>query len=387
MSQVVRIFHTQDKETDKFMQSNTQFYKIGVHIQKFNSMFTPLMMFMVALATALNFGYGGLLIIQGKMPFGVLITFSSYIGMIIFPMMMIGQLMIMYLMADAALIRIRQIFDSAPDVKDLPDAKPIDHFKGDIEFDHVSFGYIKTTPVLKDVSFSVSAGKKLAILGTTGSGKSTIINLIPRFYDINEGEIRIDGENIRNFQLSDLRRNVGIVSQDTFLFDKTIAENIAFGKADYTMEEVINAATIANLHEFIETLPDKYSTIVGERGTRLSGGQKQRLSIARAIIMKPSILIMDDSTSSVDVETEFRIQQALAQIMQGTTTLVITQRISTIRDADQILLLDKGRVVGLGTHDSLIQENVLYRQIYETLERKQLKPEEGEEEPEPEEMN
>ena len=230
-------------------------------------------------------------------------------------------------------------------MKDFPDAKPIDHFKGDIEFDHVSFGYIKTTPVLKDVSFSVSAGKKLAILGTTGSGKSTIINLIPRFYDINEGEIRIDGENIRNFQLSDLRRNVGIVSQDTFLFDKTIAENIAFGKADYTMEEVINAATIANLHEFIETLPDKYSTIVGERGTRLSGGQKQRLSIARAIIMKPSILIMDDSTSSVDVETEFRIQQALAQIMQGTTTLVITQRISTIRDADQILLLDKGRVL------------------------------------------
>jgi ATP-binding cassette subfamily B protein len=289
-------------------------------------------------------------------------------------------------MADAAMKRIRQIFESAPDVQDLPEAKPVERFTGDIEFDNVTFGYIKTNPVLKKISFKVPAGEKIAILGTTGSGKSTIINLIPRFYDINEGEIRVDGENIRNYVLSDLRRNIGIVSQDTFLFDKSIRDNIAYGKNDATLEEVIEAAKIANLHDFIETLPEQYDTIVGERGTRLSGGQKQRLSIARALIMKPSILIMDDSTSSVDVETEYKIQRALAMIMENTTSLVITQRISTIRDADQILLLDKGRVVGYGTHDELIQNNVLYRQIYETLERKQLKNE-PEENDDVEELN
>jgi ATP-binding cassette subfamily B protein len=379
-AQVVRIFHTQQKETEKFMKNNTTFYKLGVQQQKYNSLFMPFMTLMTAVATLLNFGYGGYLVINGQMSFGNIITFQSYVGMSIFPMMMIGNLMIMYIMADAAMVRIRQIFDSAPDVKDLPNAKPIDRFVGDIDFENVTFGYIKTTPVLKGISFHVPAGQKLAILGTTGSGKSTIINLIPRFYDINDGQIKIDGENIRNFQLSDLRRNVSIVSQDTFLFDKTIRENIAFGKETATQDDVIEAAKIANLHEFIMSLPDQYETIIGERGTRLSGGQKQRLSIARAIIMKPSILIMDDSTSSVDVQTEYQIQQALKTIMENTTSLVITQRISTIRDADQILLLDKGRVVGLGTHENLIQNNVLYRQIYETLERKQQKHETQEEE-------
>jgi ATP-binding cassette subfamily B protein len=378
-AQVVRIFDTQDKETEKFMKNNDKFYRLGVRSQKFNTAFQPWMTIMVALATVFNFGYGGYLIINNKMPFGYLITFSSYIGMSIFPMMLIGQIMVMYIMADAALTRIRQIFDSAPGVEDIPGAKHVDRFKGDIEFDKVTFGYVVSTPVLKGISFKVPAGQKIAILGTTGSGKSTIINLIPRFYDINEGEIKIDGVNIRNYMLTDLRRNVGIVSQDTFLFDKTIRENIAFGKDDATLDEVIAASKIADLHDFIETLPDKYETIVGERGTRLSGGQKQRLSIARAIIVHPSILIMDDSTSSVDVETEYHIQQALNQIMKDTTSLVITQRISTIRDADQILVLDKGRVVGLGTHDDLIQNNVLYRQIYETLERKQLTHEPGEE--------
>jgi ATP-binding cassette subfamily B protein len=211
----------------------------------------------------------------------------------------------------------------------------------------------------------------MAILGTTGSGKSTIINLIPRFYEVKEGKIKIDGRDIKKYKIKDLRKNIGIVSQDTYLFNKTIAENIAYGKEEAKKEEIIKAAKVAKLHDFIMTLPDEYDSIVGERGTRLSGGQKQRLSIARALITKPSILIFDDSTSSVDVETEYQIQEALSRIMKHTTTIIITQRLSTIRNADIILILDRGRVVGLGNHDALISSNVLYKQIYETLFQKQ----------------
>jgi len=242
---------------------------------------------------------------------------------------------------------------------------------GEIKFKNVTFGYTSEHRVLKNITFEIPAGEKLAIIGTTGSGKSTIINLLPRFYEINEGMIQIDGVNIKNYLLKDLRKNIGIVSQETFLFNRSISENIAFGAENATQDEIELAAKTANLHDFIISLPDKYDTIVGERGTRLSGGQKQRLSIARALIVKPKILIFDDSTSSVDVETEFKIQNALERIMKGTTSLIITQRISTIRNANLILVLDKGRVVGLGTHEQLIDSNVLYKQIYETLFQKQ----------------
>jgi ATP-binding cassette subfamily B protein len=284
---------------------------------------------------------------------------------------MLGQIMLIYVQADAALTRVREIIESAPEIEDAPDAVPIKLMKGEIIFDNVSFGYTSEHRILKDVSFKIPEGKKLAILGTTGSGKSTIINLIPRFYEINGGTIKIDGIGIEKYVLKDLRRNIGLVSQETYLFNKSIAENIAYGKEDATYEDIVEAAKIAELHDFIENLPDGYDSIVGERGTRLSGGQKQRLSIARALIVKPKILIFDDSTSSVDVETEFKIQEALMRIMQETTTIIITQRISTIRNADIILILDRGRVVGLGNHEDLIESNVLYKQIFETLYQKQ----------------
>ena len=242
---------------------------------------------------------------------------------------------------------------------------------GNIEFNNVTFGYTQDHRILKNVSFNVPVGKTLAILGTTGSGKSTIINLIPRFYEVNDGSIKIDNIDIRKYFLKDLRRNIGIVSQETFLFNKSIADNISYGKEDATKEEIIEVSKIANLHDFVFSLPKGYDSIVGERGTRLSGGQKQRLSIARALLIKPKILILDDSTSSVDVETEFQIQKELLRIMRRTTTIIITQRISTIRGADYILILDRGRVVGFGTHDELINLNVLYKQIYETLYQKQ----------------
>jgi ABC-type multidrug transport system fused ATPase/permease subunit len=377
-SQVVRMFSMQDKEFRKFKTNNQRFYKASVRSVKINSLYMPINLILIGLMVILTLFLGGNLVIQGEMSLSTLITFQSYIGLITFPLVILGQIMIMYVQADAALRRVREVIESAPEIIEKEDPISAKDLRGEIEFKNVSFGYIPSNRVLKNLTFKVSPGQKVAIIGTTGSGKSTIINLIPRFYDVSDGSIKIDGVDVRDYNILELRKNIAIVSQDTFLFNKTIKENITYGKEDATMEEIINAADNANIHEFITGLPDGYQTMVGERGTRLSGGQKQRLSIARAIIIKPKVLIFDDSTSSVDVETEYKIQQALERIMKNTTTFIITQRISTIRNANEILVLDKGRIVGYGTHESLIKDNVLYRQIYETLFRKQkediLKP-------------
>jgi ABC-type multidrug transport system fused ATPase/permease subunit len=317
--------------------------------------------------------FGGNLFLQGLMPLSTLVTFLGYVGLTTFPLISFGAIFVMYVQADAALTRIRQVIESVPEI--LEDTNPVsaEAIEGDVDFENVSFGYTPDNLVLKNICFHVPAGKKIAILGTTGSGKSTIINLLPRFYDVTEGQILVDQVDIRKYRLKDLRKHIGVVSQDTFLFDKSIKENIIFGQEDAPMEEVIEAAKVADLDEFITSLPEGYDTLTGERGTRLSGGQKQRISIARALLIHPKVLILDDSTSSVDVETEYNIQQALEQVMHGTTTFIITQRISTIRKADQIMVLDKGRIVGLGTHEDLLESNVLYRQIFETLLSKQKK--------------
>ena len=370
-AQVVRMFNNQDKERQKFYNNNKRFYDASVRTAKLNSLYMPMNYVVIGFTMIFTLFFGGNLVIQGEMELGTLVTFQGYIGIMMFPLVMWGQIMMMYIQANAALTRIREVIESTPDVKDMPGAMSIESIAGDVKFENVTFGYTSEHRVLKNITFEIPAGEKLAIIGTTGSGKSTIINLLPRFYEINEGIIQIDGVNIKNYLLKDLRKNIGIVSQETFLFNRSIGENIAFGVENATQEEIELAAKTANLHDFIMSLPEKYDNIVGERGTRLSGGQKQRLSIARALIVKPKILIFDDSTSSVDVETEFKIQNALERIMKGTTTLIITQRISTIRNADLILILDKGRVVGLGTHDKLIDANVLYKQIYETLFQKQ----------------
>lgn len=373
-NQVVRMFSMQDKELQKFDANNKRFYKASVRSVKINSLYMPINFILIGLMIILTLYVGGNLVIQGNMPLSTLITFQSYIGMTTFPLIILGQIMITYVQADAALRRIREVIESSPEILEKPNPISAKNLKGDVEFENVSFGYTQSNRVLKNLTFKVPSGKKVAIIGTTGSGKSTIINLIPRFYDVSDGSIKIDSADVRDYNITELRRNIAIVSQDTFLFDKTIKENITYGKADATMEEVIEAAKSANIHEFILELPEGYQSMVGERGTHLSGGQKQRLSIARAIILKPKILVFDDSTSSVDVETEYKIQNALERIMKNTTTFIITQRISTIRNANEILVLDKGRIVGYGTHESLIKKNVLYRQIYETLYRKQKVP-------------
>ncbi len=370
-AEVVRIFSTQEKERQKFLKDNKRFFQASVKSVKYYSLYMPLIFIIIGFMVLITFFLGGMWFIEGRMDLQTIITLQSYIASLGFPLMMLGNIMLVYIQADAALTRVRDVIDSAPEINDSPDAICIDSIKGDIEFIDVSFGYIPENRILKNISFKIPSGKTMAILGTTGSGKSTIINLIPRFYEVNEGMIKIDGLSIKKYLLKDLRRNIGIVSQETYLFNKSIADNIAYGKEDASKEEIINAAKVANLHNFIMSLPEGYDSIVGERGTRLSGGQKQRLSIARALIIKPKILIFDDSTSSVDVETEFKIQKALTEVMKNTTTIIITQRISTIRNADLILILDRGRVVGYGKHDELIESNVLYKQIYETLYQKQ----------------
>jgi ATP-binding cassette subfamily B protein len=370
-AQVVRMFSNQEKERKKFANNNKRFYNASVRSARLNSLTMPIAFILIGFMIILVLFIGGNLILAGIITLETLVSFQAYVGLAMFPLVMLGMIMFMYVQADAALTRIREVLESTPDVQDVPNAIPIENLEGDVKFEDVSFGYTSESRVLKDISFEVAAGKKIAIIGTTGSGKSTIINLLPRFYEVNKGSIKIDNKNIRNYLIKDLRKNIGIVSQETFLFNKSIEKNIAFGKKDATREDIIEAATIANLNDFIDSLPEGYDTIVGERGTRLSGGQKQRLSIARALIIKPKILIFDDSTSSVDVETEFKIQTALEKIMKGVTTFIITQRISTIRNADSILVLDQGRVVGLGIHDELINSNPLYRQIFETLHQKQ----------------
>ena len=370
-AQVVRMFSMQDKEYRKFDENNKRFYNASVRSVKINSLYTPINFVLIGLMTILTLFVGGNLVIQGFISLSTLITFISYIGLTVFPLVVLGQIMIMYVQADAALRRIREVIESSPEILEKSNPISAENLKGEVKFENVSFGYTPSNRVLKNLTFKVPHGKKIAIIGTTGSGKSTIINLIPRFYDVSDGSIKIDDVDVRDYNIAELRHNIAIVSQDTFLFDKTIKENITYGKDDATMEEVIEAAKSANIHDFILGLPEGYQSMVGERGTRLSGGQKQRLSIARAIIIKPKILVFDDSTSSVDVETEYKIQNALENIMKNTTTFIITQRISTIRNANEILVLDKGRIVGFGTHESLIENNVLYRQIYETLYRKQ----------------
>jgi len=313
-AQVVRMFSTQDKERQKFMTNNKRFYDASVSSVKYNSLYLPAIYIIMGVMTISNLLIGGIRFIEDPSVFGTIITLQTYIIALGFPLMMFGQIMLSYIQADAALTRVREVLESTPDINDLPDAIPIRDdasLKGDIIFDNVSFGYTPDHRILKNVSFDVPSGKTIAILGTTGSGKSTIINLIPRFYEVNEGSIKIDNRDIRKYLVKDLRKNIGIVSQETYLFNKSIAKNISYGKDDASHEEIVEVSKIANLHDFIVSLPEGYDSIVGERGTRLSGGQKQRLSIARALLIKPKILILDDSTSSVDVETEYQIQKEL----------------------------------------------------------------------------
>ncbi|MCB0124993.1 MAG: ABC transporter ATP-binding protein, partial [Caldilineaceae bacterium] len=296
-----------------------------------------------------------------------LVAFISYLNFLVQPIMTLGFLSGLVVRAAVSADRIYEVLDAKNEVVDKPDAKTLPAIRGEVTFDHVHFRYIgQNEDVLKGVSFTVEPGQTLAVLGATGSGKSTIINLLPRFYDVTEGAVRIDGHDVRDVTLDSLRSQIGIVLQETTLFSGTIRDNIRYGRPDASDEDVVAAAKAAQAHPFILEQPEGYETRVGERGVGLSGGQRQRVAIARALLLDPRILILDDSTSAVDAETEYQIQQALDKLMVGRTSFVIAQRISTVRNADLVLVLDKGKIGGLGTHETLMMDSPLYAEIVQS---------------------
>jgi ATP-binding cassette subfamily B protein len=308
---------------------------------------------------------GGRQVIGGTLTLGEMLSFVGYMMMAFFPMLMLTMILTMLSQAGASAERIFEVLDAQSEVTERPDARDLVDVRGQVEFSGVSFRYFEHGDmVLDDVSFEAQPGQVVALLGATGSGKSTVINLIPRFYDVSQGCVSIDGVDVREVAIESLRSQIGIVFQETTLFAGTIQENIAFGRPDASEQEIVAAAQAAEAHDFISEFPDGYETVVGERGVTLSGGQKQRVAIARALLLNPRILILDDSTSSVDLETEYRIQQALDRLMQGRTSFVIAQRIATVLNADQILVLDKGKVVARGVHEELMERSEIYADIY-----------------------
>jgi ABC-type multidrug transport system fused ATPase/permease subunit len=367
----VRIFRREDDVVDGFKDVEDVYVNTAISAGRIQSIYTPLGPAILTLGIALVYVYAGetlgipssaLAIAQ----VGYLILFARYMMRLTMPIRDLSQTLGTWIAAYAGLERILEITDTPRNVEDLPDAKNIKIGKGKLEFQNVTFGYVKDRPVLDNVTFTVKPGEKIAILGATGSGKSSLIYLVPRFYDIQGGSIKVDGHDIREFKLTSLRRQVGVVLQDVFLFSGTIKENIAFGKPDASMDEIVKAAKAARIHDFIESLPSGYDTPVGERGVTLSGGQKQRMTIARALITNPRILIMDDSLSFVDAKTEQEIQAAIEEATRTRTTLIIAQRFSTIKTAQKILVLENGSIAEFGPHEELIANNGVYKRVYET---------------------
>ncbi len=362
---VVRAFVRQAYEIRRFARYNREVMEVQLKVRRTLAFAMPLIFFIANLSTAAVIWLGGRSVIAGRMTLGELSAFTNYILMAIFPIFMLSFLMGSIAQAAAGAQRIFEILDTPLEIQEKPDAVPLPPIEGRVEFRDVWFRYFESQPwVLQEIDFVAQPGQKIALLGATGSGKSTIINLIPRFYDATRGQVLIDGYDVRDVTLASLRRQIGIVLQDTLLFSGTIRENIAFGKPEATMEEIIAAAKAAQAHDFIAAFPEGYETHVGERGVTLSGGQKQRIAIARALLVDPRILILDDATSSVDFQTEQRLRKALAVLMEGRTSFIIAQRISTVLDADLILVLDKGRIVAQGRHEELLESSPLYAEIY-----------------------
>jgi len=362
---VVKAFAREPHEQTRFDATATDFLNWQLRVSRIFSFLFPVIFMIANLGQAAVLYFGGRQIIEGTLTIGEWQKFSLYLAFVFFPMGQLGFIINLMSQANASAERIFEILDTENEVQDKPGAQTLTTVRGDVAFDDVTFRYFKGgEPVLSQVSFQARAGQTVALLGATGSGKTTIINLIPRFYDVSAGRVLIDEIDVRDVTLESLRANIGIVLQETTLFTGTIRDNIAFGKPDANMDEIIAAAQAAAAHDFIMEFPQGYDTPVGERGSTLSGGQKQRIAIARALLLNPRILILDDSTSSVDLATEYRIQQALDRLMQGRTSFVIAQRISTVVNADQILVLDKGRIVARGTHEELLEASEIYAEIY-----------------------
>jgi ABC-type multidrug transport system fused ATPase/permease subunit len=372
-ARIVKAFAQEEAEVDRFQDENAHWFNLSAQAARLRAINAPLMILIANVGVVFIIWYGGLLAIRGQLTLGELVAFTTYLAQLAHPVRVMGLIMPVVAMAEAAGERIFEILDAESEVWEAPDAIRLPLVRGHVRFEAVSFAYFGRHQVLRNVTFEALPGQVIALLGATGSGKSTIISLIPRFYDSTEGRIIIDGQDIRQVTLSSLRDQIGIVLQETMLFATTVRENIAFGRPDASEKEIIEAARAAQAHAFIMAMPDGYDTQVGERGVTLSGGQKQRIAIARALLKDPRILILDDAMSSVDTETEQLIQRALEQLMRGRTSFVIAQRLSTVRMAGLILVLDKGRIVARGTHEELLRTSGPYAEIY----YHQLRPQEG----------
>jgi ATP-binding cassette subfamily B multidrug efflux pump len=361
---VVKAFRRNESVVETFRQHNQEVYAAGVYANTYALLLMPLTgvlgnFFVIVLA-----GFGGWLALQNLVSVGIIATFIGYGQNFVQPL---RQLANMYNSIQAALAgaeRIFEIIDTIPEVQDAPEALSLEAVRGDVRFEHVNFGYQSDIPVIKDMSLEAKAGKIIALVGPTGAGKTTIINLLTRFYEINGGQISIDDQDIRQIKKADLRRQLGLVLQDTFLFSDTVMENIRYGRLEATDEEVIQAAKMADADHFIRQLPQGYQTKLSERASNLSQGQRQLLAIARAILANPGVLILDEATSSIDTRTEARIQKALLRLMEGRTSFVIAHRLSTIRDADQVLVINNGEIIEKGTHQELLERRGFYQHLY-----------------------
>ena len=362
---VIQAFGREQYQEERFDRENWKLRDLRTRVLRTFALYSQGIELIAGAATALILGLGAWRIVNGDFTLGGLVAFQGYLLLMLQPTRFLGFAVQITQQAVTSGERVFQIIDTPLDVQEKPDAYPLPEVRGEIEFDRVTFQYGDRDPILRDVSVHVPAGGSLAIVGRSGSGKSTLANLLPRFYDPTEGAIRVDGHDLRDIRLQDLRSGIGMVMQETFLFNMTVADNLRFGRKDASHEDLEAAARMAAAHDFITDLPQGYDTLIGDRGVRLSGGQRQRVAIARALLVRPAILVLDEATSSVDTRTDRAIQRALEQLMQERTTIVIAHRLSTIRRVDQIIVVDDGRIVARGTHEELLETSDDYRAIYE----------------------
>jgi ABC-type multidrug transport system fused ATPase/permease subunit len=362
---VVKAFAQEPREREKFSRRSEAVFDQSIRATRLRAFYAPLMSFLPLLTQAAVLLVGGRKVVSGDLQLGDFIAFNVYVLMLVQPLRMLGYWVSEFQRAIASGERIFEVLDEPEEIVERPDALPLSAGEGRLRFEHVSFGYDPERPVLHDVDLDLDAGRTVALIGHTGSGKSTLTSLVPRFYDATEGRVLLDGVDVRDLRLRDLRGAIGVVSQDPFLFSTTVRENIAFGAPGASDEDVVRAARMAQADEFISELPDGYETVIGERGITLSGGQRQRLAIARAILVDPRVLILDDATASVDASTEAKIRLGLREAMRGRTTLIIAHRLSTLALADELVVLEQGRVVARGTEEELRESSPVYREIHE----------------------
>lgn len=361
---IVKAFAAEDRERIRYRKSNDELYDENIGIVRLTSLAFPFVFFLSNVGTVVVIWVGGERVIQDTLSLGTLIAFNTYLAYLIQPIFQLGFIAQQLTRGVASAKRVHEVLDADNTIVDAPNAKLAPAFKGSVTFEQVSFQYLPTTaPVLDNVSFHVEPGQTIAITGATGSGKSSIINLLPRFYDPTVGRVRIDGQDIRNYTLESLRQQIGVVLQDVNLISGTIADNIAFGKPEATEQEIIEIAKVAQAHDFILQQPDGYNTVVGERGVGLSGGQKQRIAIARALLVDPRIIILDDSTSALDAETESKILDAFERLLADRTAFIIAQRQSTVQNADRVFIVENGRLTQQGPHEELLDRNAFYRNV------------------------